>query len=257
MTETRERWIGDAGCALPGVVYLVGAGPGAADLITLRGYRLLQSCDVVVFDSLADDRLHNELSCDKIDVGKRAGHHKLSQDQINSLLVDLSQQGKSVVRLKGGDPFVLGRGSEEAAWLADHGVRCLAVPGVSSSVGGPLLAGIPVTHRGLADAFCVVSAHPRGTDRSFSFPAYHPQMTVVVLMGVHALQRWQQALIALKYPGEIPVAFVTWAGRPQQRTLRTTLEACVRDAATHGLSAPTVAVIGQVAALEAVPPYHP
>ncbi len=260
MADTHENgsaWMGEDGSAVAGVVYLVGAGPGAPDLITLRGWRLLQSCDVVVFDSLADDRLYSQLACERIDVGKRAGNHKRTQAEINALLVSLSRAGRKVVRLKGGDPFVLGRGSEEAAWLADHGVRCLAVPGVSSAVGGPLLAGIPVTHRGLADAFCVVSAHPRGPEQTYSFPPYQPRLTVVVLMGVHALSRWREALAALGYPDDLPVAFVTWAGRPQQRTLRTTLAKCVADATDFGLTAPTVAVIGRVAALEAVPAYNP
>ncbi|MCO4764474.1 MAG: uroporphyrinogen-III C-methyltransferase [Myxococcales bacterium] len=260
MNDLRHRaslLIAPDGSAVPGVVYLVGAGPGAPDLITLRGWRLLQSCDVVVYDSLADARLHAELTCERINVGKRSGSHTLSQEEINALLVRLSKAGKRVVRLKGGDPFVLGRGSEEAAWLAEHGVSCLAIPGVSSSVAGPLLAGIPVTHRGLADAFCVVSAHPRGEDRSFTFPAYQPQLTVVVLMGVHALPRWQASLSALGYPANLPVAFVTWAGRPQQRTLRTTLANCAQAAEEFGLTAPTVAVVGRVAALNAVPAYNP
>ena len=252
-----STWIGAEGSALAGVVYLVGAGPGAPDLITLRGWRLLQTCDVVVHDSLADDRLYQDLGCERVDVGKRAGNHKRTQAQINALLVSLAQAGRKVVRLKGGDPFVLGRGSEEGAWLAEHDVPCMAIPGVSSAVGGPLLAGIPVTHRGLADAFCVVSAHPRGDDKTFTFPPYQPTLTVVVLMGVRQLPRWREALATLGYPDDLPVAFVTWAGRPQQRTLRTTLATCEVDAAAFGLTAPPVAVIGRVAALEAVRAYNP
>lgn len=245
------------GC-LPGVVYLVGAGPGAPDLITLRGHRLLASADVVVHDALVEPALYVDLPAEKVDVGKRAGVHALPQDEICALLARMAQQGRRVVRLKGGDPFVLGRGSEEALFLAERGVPHLVVPGISSAIAGPLLAGIPVTHRGVADAFCVVSAHPREGVRDFNVPPYREQLTVVLLMGVRSLGAWIPALRSAGWPGETPLAFVEWAGRPQQRALRTTLAEAENTAAEAALAAPAVAVVGGVAALAAgdsEPPY--
>lgn len=255
MTETAslpdlELRDADGGC-LPGVVYLVGAGPGAADLITVRGARLLATADVVVHDALVEPALYATLACERIDVGKRAGVHALPQVEICALLVQLAQQGRRVVRLKGGDPFVLGRGSEEAIHLAEAGVPHQVVPGISSAIAAPLLAGIPVTHRGIADAFCVVSAHPRDNDRSFNVPPYRPGLTVVLLMGVRSLDGWLAALGAQGWPAEIPIAFVEWAGRPQQRCIRTTLAEAKTTTAEAALAAPAVAVVGEVATLAA------
>lgn len=237
--------------AQPGVVYLVGAGPGAADLITVRGARLLASADVVVHDALVEPALYEGLAAERIDVGKRAGVHALPQAEICALLVQLARQGRAVVRLKGGDPFVLGRGSEEALFLEEAGVPHVVVPGISSAIAAPLLAGIPVTHRGVADAFCVVSAHPRSEERAFNLPAYRPGLTLVLLMGVRSLGDWLPALRAAGWPATTPLAFVEWAGRPEQRCLRTTLAEATATAEAAQLVAPAVAVIGAVAALRA------
>ena len=251
--------------AQPGTVYLVGAGPGAADLITLRGWHLLQTADVIVYDSLADPSLHAGLAAERIDAGKRSGNHGLSQGDTTALLIRLAQEGRAVVRLKGGDPFVLGRGSEEALALAAAGVPCEVVPGVSSSLAAPLLAGIPLTHRGVADAFCVVSAHPRDTVKSAtdpsgmaSIPPWQPRCTLVVLMGVATLAEWLPLLAERNYPQDLPIAFVTWAARPEQTVLETTLGDALDAAKRQGLRAPAVAVIGPVVRLRhAMPPHLP
>lgn len=234
-----------------GTVYLVGAGPGSADLITLRGWRLLQAADVIVYDSLADEALRTGLRARLIDAGKRRGHHGRSQDEINGLLIELAREGHAVVRLKGGDPFVLGRGSEEALALAAAGVPCEVVPGVSSAIAAPELAGIPVTHRGIADAFCVLSAHLSDITGMPTIPAYLPRCTLVVLMGVARLAEWWPQLHALGYPDDLPVAWVTWAARPEQVVHTTTVGRCLDDARRVALQAPSVAVIGRVVGVRA------
>lgn len=234
--------------AKPGTVYLVGAGPGAADLLTVRGWRLLQQADVVVCDDLVDPDACQGLAAEIVQVGKRGGQKHTPQEAIHELLIARARAGQVVVRLKGGDPFVLGRGSEEVLALAAAGVPCEVVPGLSSSLAAPLLAGIPVTHRGIADAFCVVSAHPR-LEGAPSLPPYHPRRTLVVLMGVATLGQWLPLLAGLGYPPELPLAVVTWAGRPEQRVLVTDIGHVLQRAAQAPLHSPSVIVIGQVVAL--------
>lgn len=235
--------------ARPGTVYLVGAGPGATDLLTLRALRLLQAADVVVHDSLVAPEIYADLSATCVDVGKRSGNHRYGQTEINALLIDLARQQQIVVRLKGGDPYVLGRGSEEALALAAAGVPCEVVPGVSSSIAAPLLAGIPLTHRGVAESFCVVSAHPQPEGQAPAIPPFDARRTLVILMGVHTLAHWLPHLRALGYPADLPIAFVMHASWPQARTWQSTLVNCEADVATNPLSAPAVAVVGYVVAL--------
>lgn len=235
--------------AAVGKVWLVGGGPGAADLITVRGWRLLQRARSVVHDDLVDPALYADLTAELYDVGKRSGAHKRTQAQINALLVQLARRGGDVVRLKGGDPSVLGRAMEEAIYLHEHGVPCEIVPGISSAIAAPILAGIPVTHRGVADCFQVLSAHPRIADGPFHLPAYEPWRTLVVLMGVKTLPMWHGLLADKGYPADLPVAFITWAGRPQQRVLVSTVAAALHDTQAAGLQAPTVAVLGEVVRL--------
>ncbi|MSQ83328.1 MAG: uroporphyrinogen-III C-methyltransferase [Myxococcales bacterium] len=233
--------------AQKGHVYLVGAGPGSVDLITLRGWSLLQTADVAVVDALADPALFQHLPLHIIDAGKRAGNHGLQQAQIHEKLIELAHQGLAVVRLKGGDPFVLGRGSEEALALAQAGVPCEVVPGVSSALAAPTLAGIALTHRGVAEGFSVVSAHV-GDGRP-PFGPYHERLTLVVVMGVANREQWLPQLLALGYPPQLPMAWITWAARAEQTVLRTTLGACLSDARSAGLRSPSIAVIGPVAAM--------
>lgn len=235
--------------ARPGWVYLVGAGPGSADLLTLRGWGLLHSATVVVADALVDPHQLHNCQARVIDAGKRAGDHGMAQREIEALLVELAQSGEAVVRLKGGDPFVLGRGSEELQALTAAGVPCEVVPGISSAIAGPQLAGIAVTHRGLADAFCVVSGHSRDGQACASLPLFHEQTTVVVLMGVASRAQWVPRMASLGYPPDLPMAWVTWAGRQEQQIVRTTVGDCLRDCDAAELHSPSVAVIGAVAAL--------
>ena len=234
--------------AQPGTVYLVGAGPGAPDLLTVRAARLLRQADVVVCDDLVDPETCEGLRAEILQVGKRGGQPHTAQATIHALLIERARAGQVVVRLKGGDPFVLGRGSEEAQELAQAGIPCEVVPGLSSALAAPLLAGIPVTHRGIADAFCVVSAHPR-LEGAPSLPPYHPRRTLVVLMGVATLPQWLPLLEPLGYPPELPLAVVTWAGRREQTLVVTDLGHVAEVAAREPLHSPAVIVLGHVVAL--------
>ena len=234
-----------------GQVILVGAGPGSADLITMRGYRALVAADVVMYDNLIDPSVLDDLSAELIYVGKRCGRHSIPQESICDLLARHAMAGRQVVRLKGGDPTVLGRGGEEALHLARRGIPVSFVPGVTNAVAAAELADIPVTHRGLADSFAVVSAHLRGDELSFSMPPYHARTTLVVMMGVGSLPDWQPQLLALDYPPATPVAFVTNAGRANQRVLISSVARAVEDARTHDLKTPTTAIIGEVVRLRA------
>lgn len=231
--------------AQKGWVYLIGAGPGAADLITLRGWSLLQSADVAVVDALVDPALYDHLPAQVVDAGKRAGAHGMKQDEINAALVSLARAGHSVVRLKGGDSFVFGRAGEEIGALLDAGIPFAAVPGVTSAVAAPSLAGIPLTLRGIADAFWVVSAHLQD-GVAVQWPSYQPRATLVVLMGVASRATWVPRLLALGYPPELPMAWITWAGRPEQATMVCTLGSCLQDCERVQLHSPSVAVLGAV-----------
>jgi len=228
-------------------VYLVGAGPGDADLLTVRAARLLARADVVVHDRLISREVldlaapHAEL----IDVGKRPGSSD-SQDDINELLVMLGRRHECVVRLKGGDPFVFGRGGEEALALSAHGVAVEVVAGITSAFAGPLLAGVPVTHRGLSHGVTVVtgSAVP-GATVDFRRLA-NADLTLVVLMGVRRRGVIARELIEGGLERSTPVAVVERASSAQQRVVRCTLE----ELGARRVESPAVLVIGAVAALD-------
>ncbi len=234
-----------------GRVALVGGGPGADDLITVRGRALLAAADVIVTDRLGPRGLLQTVGADVevIDVGKTPGNHPVSQDRINELLVHHARLGKRVVRLKGGDPFVLGRGGEEALHCLEHGVPVEVVPGVTSAVSVPAAAGIPVTHRGIAASFVVASAH-EGAEHVLAAAAdAAPDATLVLLMGVTRLAETAAALIASGRPADTPVALVERGWTPEQRTTTTTLVNAARDAEVAGVQAPAVVVVGQVVSL--------
>jgi uroporphyrin-III C-methyltransferase/precorrin-2 dehydrogenase/sirohydrochlorin ferrochelatase len=234
-----------------GRVALVGGGPGADDLITVRGRALLAAADVVVTDRLGPRGLLQTLGSDVevVDVGKTPGNHPVSQERINELLVHHARLGKRVVRLKGGDPFVLGRGGEEALHCIEHGVPVEVVPGVTSAVSVPAAAGIPVTHRGIAASFVVASAH-EGAEHVLAAAAdAAPDATLVLLMGVTRLADTASALIAAGRPADTPVALVENGWTPQQRTTTTTLANAARDAVEAGVRAPAVVVVGEVVRL--------
>lgn len=235
-------------------VALVGGGPGAPDLITVRGQRMLRAADVVVADRLAPTGLLHDLDDDVvvIDAAKLPRGRSMSQDDINSLLIEHARAGSFVVRLKGGDPFVLGRGFEELQACTDAGLVVEVVPGISSALAGPLLAGIPVTHRGLAQEFTVVSAHlppgAAGSQVAWSVIA-RLRGTVVVLMGLANAGAVATAMVAGGRAPSTPVAVVVDASHPSAQVLRGVLSDLGALAETVPRQAPGLLVIGDVAGL--------
>src|SRR5207244_688211 len=229
-------------------------GPGDPGLMTVRGLALLRRADVVVYDRLVDPRLLDEARPDaiRVFVGKASGAHTLPQREINALLVRHAGRGRRVVRLKGGDPFVFGRGGEEAEALAAAGIPFEVVPGVSSAVAVPAYAGIPVTHRGTASSFAVVTGHGSASGRESSVDWARLACsadTLVVLMGVESLSRIARELIAHGRPAATPVALVRWGTTSAQETVTGTLRDIAARAARARLEPPVVIVIGDVVAL--------
>jgi uroporphyrinogen III methyltransferase/synthase len=241
-----------------GKVYLVGAGPGDPGLITVLGARLLAEADTIVYDALANPALLDLARPDAqmIDVGKRARHHKLPQEQINQLLAEHALAGEMVVRLKGGDPFVFGRGSEEAMHLHEHGVAVQVVPGLTSGAAGPAYAGIPITHRQVATSCSFITGHEdpdkphTQTDYAALSQLAKAGGTLCFYMGMGQLPRIVEQLTGLGLSGQTPAAIVQWATTPRQRSLRSTVSRIVDDAAAAGLGAPAIVVIGQVVGLD-------
>jgi uroporphyrin-III C-methyltransferase/precorrin-2 dehydrogenase/sirohydrochlorin ferrochelatase len=232
-----------------GHVSLVGAGPGDPDLLTRRAVARLRAADLVLYDALIDERiLRFARRAQRFFVGKRAGRHTLGQPAINALLIRAARRGRRVVRLKGGDPFVFGRGGEEAQALAAAGVPFDVVPGISSAIAAPALAGIPVTHRGLASAFVVTSGHDvsafaasvRGLDTS--------GLTLVVLMGMANRSALAAVLIDAGLAPQTPAAVVASASRPEQQAWRGTLDDLRGDWPLLG-DGPGTIVIGATASL--------
>jgi uroporphyrin-III C-methyltransferase len=235
------------------VVHLVGGGHGDPGHITSRGLELVRGADVEVHDRLIAHELLREAraGAELIDVGKGVGLAPYSQEEINALLVAHARSGRTVVRLKGGDPFVFGRGSEEAAACREAGVKVFVVPGVSSAIAGPAAVGIPVTARGLARSFAVVTGHQAGPDgETFDLRGLAAVDTLVVLMGRASLGPLAAQLIEAGRDPSTPAACIQSATTPEQRVTRATL-ATIADAADRdGLEAPVVTVIGAVAALD-------
>lgn len=230
----------------PGTVALVGGGPGDPGLLTVRGRHLLAGADVVVADRLGPTDLLPALAehAEIIDVGKRAGYHKVTQDRINQTLVDQARAGRRVVRLKGGDPYVFGRGGEEVEFCHAHGVATEVVPGVTSAISVPAAAGIPVTHRDMAHGFTVITAH-----EELRQVPYREGHTLILMMGVRGLARTAQTLLAAGYPRDLPVAVVERGWTPTQRTTLAPLEDIARTAEERGVRAPAVILVGRVAEL--------
>ena len=231
-----------------GRVALVGGGPGADDLITVRGRALLAAADVVVTDRLGPRGLLATLGADVevVDVGKTAGNHPVGQDRINELLVEHALAGRNVVRLKGGDPFVLGRGGEEALHCAAHGVPVEVVPGVTSAVSVPAAAGIPVTHRGITASFVVASAHEGSDVVTAAIKDAPADATLVLLMGVTRLADTAAGLIQTGRRADTPVALIESGWTDAQRTTVTTLTNAAADAEAAGVRAPAIVVVGDV-----------
>jgi uroporphyrin-III C-methyltransferase/precorrin-2 dehydrogenase/sirohydrochlorin ferrochelatase len=230
----------------PGRVWLVGGGPGDTGLITARGRAVLAQADVVIIDRLGPRALLHELSPDVeiVDVGKTSGNHPVPQHEINALLIQHAQAGHDVVRLKGGDPYVLGRGGEELAACRAAGIEVEVVPGVTSAVSVPAAAGIPVTHRGVARGFSVLTGH----DGAAEVPG-GPDHTLVLLMGVTRLAEAAEALVTDDRPADTPVAIVEDGYGSRQRVTVGTLADIAERAAAVGVRPPAVVVVGNVVRL--------
>jgi uroporphyrinogen III methyltransferase/synthase len=234
-----------------GKVFLVGAGPGDPGLMTVKGLERLRQAEVVVYDRLVDESILKEADAkaEKIYVGKASSHHTVEQEAINRLLIEKAKDGKRVVRLKGGDPFVLGRGGEEAEALSQNGIPFEVVPGVSSAVAVPAYAGIPVTHRGVASSFTVVTGH-KASDQGEPRIAWDQLAaatdTLVILMGMKNLAHVVDQLIQNKKPSSTPVAVITEGTTRRQRCVTGTLRNIVEKAKSENLSPPSVVVVGHV-----------
>jgi len=234
-----------------GKAYLIGAGPGAVDLITVRGLRLIQRADVIIYDRLAAPELLAEARGDAelIYVGKEPGHHAMKQDQITDLIIAHVAAGAQVVRLKGGDPFVFGRGGEEALALAAAGFAFEIVPGISSAIAAPAYAGIPVTQRGVATSFTVVTGHSCDESSGTDWAALAQMPTLIVLMGVGNIETIAAKLIKAGRAATIPAAAIQWGTTDDQQVVCASLETIADEIRVAKISAPAVIVIGEVAAL--------
>jgi uroporphyrinogen III methyltransferase/synthase len=237
-----------------GKVYLVGAGPGNLGLVTLRAKECIENADVIVYDHLANPealgwaRDNAEIIC----VGKTPGESQISQQEINSLLIEKARKGNEIVRLKGGDPFVFGRGAEEAAVIADAGIAFEIVPGITSAIAGPAFAGIPMTHRAHNSHVTLFTGHedPTKTESAIDYAALAKLGgTQVMLMGVERLGSITAEMIKHGVRGDLPVALVRWATTGRQETLTGTVHDIAQKAVTSGFTAPAVAVFGEVVAL--------
>jgi uroporphyrin-III C-methyltransferase len=234
-----------------GKVYLIGAGPGDPELITVKGLRYLQQADVVLYDRLVSPLLLEETRPGAVlmFVGKGPKYHTLEQEDINTLLISYARQGCTVIRLKGGDPYVFGRGGEEAQALAEAGIPFEVVPGISSAIAVPSAAGIPVTHRDYASSFTIVTGHEGCTHKS---PPVNWEAlaalggTIVVLMGVKALPHFTQRLIQAGMNPETPAAVVQDGTTERQRVVTSTLASIAECASAEGLTAPALTIIGTV-----------
>ena len=237
-----------------GLVYLVGAGPGDPGLITAKGLQCIAEADVLVYDYLAAKELlaHARPECEIIYVGKQGGEHTLPQDQINQLIVDKAAQGKIVTRLKGGDPFIFGRGGEEAEELVAAGIAFEIVPGVTSAIAAPAYAGIPLTHRQFTSTVAFVTGHedPTKTESSIDWSALANGVgTLVFFMGVKNLPKIVERLTAFGRPPETPAALVRWGTTTRQQTVTGTLKDIVARASAAGIKAPAIIVVGGVVRL--------
>ena len=240
-----------------GKVYLVGAGPGDPGLFTLKGKALLECADVVVYDALVSPAILGMINplAEKINAGKRRGKHSLVQEDTTQLLIEKARDHAVVVRLKGGDPFIFGRGGEEMEDLVAAGVSVEVVPGITSGIAAPAYAGIPLTHRDYSSSVTFVTGHEAAGK-------YRPKVnwaavaqgseTIAIYMGVHNLPYIIEQLCEAGLSADTPVALVRWGTRPEQEELIGTLETIVAQVETTGFSAPAIAVIGKVVNLHGV-----
>ena len=236
-----------------GKVYLVGAGPGDPELLTLKAARLLRQAQAVVYDRLVSEEILQLIpdGVSRFFVGKESGRHVLPQDEINQLVANLALAGHSVVRLKGGDPFVFGRGAEEALFLRQHGVPFEVVPGITAAVACAAYAGIPVTHRAVASGVQWVTGHCRGTvPLDLDWKALvNPKLTLVIYMGLSNLDSIRDGLLGAGRDPNTPVAVISNGTLGSQHRLLTNLDALCREVATSRIKAPALIIVGDVVEL--------
>jgi len=240
---------------MTGKVWLVGAGPGDPELLTVKGLNCLREAQAVVFDRLVNPLLLQEApaGCEFHDVGKEANCHPIPQPQINQILIDCARRGLKVVRLKGGDPFVFGRGSEEAQALREQGLAVEVVPGITSAIGGVAAAGIPVTHRHCASSFHVVTGHLQdGKEPQDWRKLAALSGTLVILMGMSQIHAICAALIDAGKAADTPAAVVMRASTPEQQVLCATLSTLAEQSTAAGFHAPALIVIGAVVSLREI-----
>ena len=236
-----------------GKVYLVGAGPGDPGLITIKGLKVLEKADTVIYDYLANPELlsYCREDVELIYVGKKGGNHTMSQEEINKLLAKKALEGKLVVRLKGGDPFLFGRGGEEIEELIKHGIPFEVIPGVTSAIAVPAYAGIPVTHRNFTSTLAIVTGHEAEGKREskIDFSALAKLGTLIFLMGVKNLPHIVENLIKEGKSQDTPCAVIQWGTTPKQKVATGTLENIVDKVAEAGITAPAIIVVGEVVSL--------
>ena len=232
-----------------GKVYLVGAGPGDFELMTIKGLSVLKKAEVLIYDRLASTESLKIVpkNCECIYVGKQASSHTLQQAEINALLIEKATEGKCVVRLKGGDPYVFGRGGEEGEALFKSGIDFEVIPGITSAIGGLTYAGIPITHRDYASSFHVITGHLKSDEKDHDWQAIaNYEGTLVFLMGLSNLSKIQERLMYFGKSGATPAGLVEWATTPRQRKLISTLENIVSDAERLQFQSPSIIVLGDV-----------
>lgn len=235
-----------------GEVYLIGGGPGDPELLTLRALRLLQQAEVIVYDHLISHEVL-ELArpgAQRVYVGKESGYHTLPQPEVNALLIAFARQGKRVARLKGGDPYVFGRGGEEAEALAAHGIPFQVVPGITAACGIAASAGVPLTHRDYAHSCVLVTGHLKNGGIDLDWDALaRPDQTIAVYMGLKGLPILCRELVAHGLPASTPAMVVQKGTTPEQRVVAGTLESLPHAAAAAALGPPTMIIVGEVVKL--------
>ena len=232
-------------------VYLTGAGPGDIELLTMKAHRVITEADVIIYDRLANPEILDMAKdgCKFVYVGKEDGRHTLPQDEINDVIYQNALKHKVVVRLKGGDPFVFGRGGEEGAYLHQHGVNYEIIPGITSAISVPAYAGIPVTHRGVAVSFRVVTGHesPNKKESQIPWENFKTDDTIIFLMGLHNLPKISTKLMEIGKPSDYPCAVISRGTTKEQKVVVGTLADIVQKA--EGIPTPALIVVGKVVSL--------